>query len=488
MKRFAIFLGLCLALACPVAGATDTAEARKDCGNCGMDLDFSSRSRMVIIYADRSAAAVCSLHCAAALLKKHGSVHVHSLKVADYGTGELTDAAKATWVIGGAEKGVKTSQPKWAFVREEDARNFVREHGGDVTPFDQVMKAAAEEVEDMEAPHEHGAHMGHDVGHAHPGAQMLYNPAFGDDIYHTHPAGMWMVNYKFMRMDMGGLRVGTKDVPVDQVIPVQGTPFGFMMAPTRMTMDMHMVMAMYGVTDRLTLMGMATYPAYEMEMLMNMGMGMGNVREPPMRTSGIGDTEVRGIYGIDGHLVASLGLGIPTGDIKQEFGTMGRTFRAPYGMQLGSGTFDLKPAFTYNALSADAAWNWGAQAGYTAHLGKNDADYSRGDSAKVTGWIQRAFGPASAWLRLAYDKTGRIRGRDAEIQKLLDPDPTVGASSPGADPDNYGGQRIDGLIGVSITKGCFSAGVEGGVPLYQELNGLQLETDWLLTVGFQSMF
>jgi len=61
-------------------------------------------------------------------------------------------------------------------------------------------------------------------------------------------------------------------------------------------------------------------------------------------------------------------------------------------------------------------------------------------------------------------------------------------SMPDADPNNYGGQRLDGLIGVSYTKGPFSFGVEGGLPFYQNLNGLQLKTSWLLNAAFQVMF
>jgi len=32
---------------------------------------------------------------------------------------------------------------------------------------------------------------------------------------------------------------------------------------------------------------------------------------------------------------------------------------------------------------------------------------------------QRAFGPVIGWLRMAFNDTGEIRGRDTEIQKLL---------------------------------------------------------------------
>jgi hypothetical protein len=290
-----------------------------------------------------------------------------------------------------------------------------------------------------------------------------------------------MVNYKFMHMDMSGLRDGTTDVPVDKVSPIGSKPYGYMMTPTRMTMDMHMLMVMYGVTDRITVMAMANYQANKMDMLMNMGMG--NMSMSPMRTSGFGDTELRGIYKINGYLIGSLGLSLPSGDIDKEFETMGMRFRAPYDMQLGSGTYDLKPALTYNVLSDDAKWNWGAQAMYTYHIGKNKNGYSLGDSFKVTSWLQRALGPVTSWFRLAFNDTGRIKGQDPEIQKLLDS--VTGAPTPDADPHNYGGQRLDGLIGVSYAKGPVSFGVEGGVPFYQYLNGLQLKTKWVLNAGLQ---
>jgi hypothetical protein len=217
-----------------------------------------------------------------------------------------------------------------------------------------------------------------------------------------------------------------------------------------------------------------------------MNMGMGDKREPNMRTSGLGDTEVRAIYKISKYFTGSLGLSIPTGGIEKEFVTMKMRFRDPYDMQLGSGSYDLKPAITYSALSDDAKWNWGAQAMYTWHTAKNDNDWSYGDSLKVTGWLQRAFGPVSSWLRLAYSDTGRIKGSDPEIDKLLVP--VMGAPTPDADPDNYGGQRLDGMLGLSLLKGPVSIGVEAGMPLYQDLNGLQLKTKWFFNAGVQVMF
>ena len=483
MKNIFMLLVLCLLLTSVSAGATDRVEAPGTCAQCGMDRNVFARTRVLITYTDGTTVGVCSLHCAADEMQKNKGRQVGSIMVADYTTTELTDARTAVWVAGGTKAGVMTSVPKWAFAKAEEARQFVQANGGRITTFEEVLKAANEELTDQASTPGDHQHMGHDMSHMGLGAQMVFNPAFGDDIYHTHPAGMWMANYRFMHTSMRGLGAGTSNVSTDHVIPATGTQYGFMMAPTEMTMDMHMVMVMYGLTDRLTLMGMANYQENRMEMLMNMGMG--DIASSPMRTSGIGDTELRGLYQISKCLVGSLGLNIPTGDTKQEFTTMGMTFRAPYDMQLGSGTYDLKPALTYNALSDDALWNWGAQASYSYRTGKNNG-YSLGDNVKVIGWLQRALGPASTWLRLAYNDTGRIKGRDPEIDKLLDP--MMGASTPDADPYNYGGERLDGFVGASVTFGPLSLGVEGGIPLYQYLNGLQLKNDWYLTAGIQGMF
>lgn len=476
MSRSIYFLTMLLMLSCSSSFA-GVVESPASCRQCMMDRSRSAQTRVLISYDDGSSSGLCSISCAATELKQNKDKQVKSFQVADYSTSELIEAQEATWVVGGSKEGGMNSPAKWAFARRETAQSFVTENGGELSTFAQLM---------VLADRQEGAGSGKtpDHRHYHPGGQMLFNPAFADDIYHAHPAGMWMANYKYMRMVQNGLRNGTTDVPAQNATPVGNQPFGFMMAPTSMTMEMHMVMLMYGVNDRLTLMGMGSYLVNEMKMVMNMGTG--NVPDSPMRSSGMGDTELRGIYRISPDLSASLGIGLPTGDIDQEVVTMGRTFRAPYDMQLGSGTVDLKPALTYSALDDDVLWNWGGQASYTWRAGRNGNGYSLGDNAKAVTWLQRALGPAASWLRLSYNYTGRIDGRDGEIDKLLDA--VDGAPTPDADPNNYGGHRIDGFVGVSWTAGLVSIGVEAGIPFYQYLNGLQLKNDWYLSTGVQGMF
>lgn len=447
------------------------------CNVCGMSRETFASSRMLIEYRDGSKVGVCSIQCAAADMVLNLGKFPNSVWVADYDTRNLIDARTAVWVIGGKKPGVMTNNAKWAFRDKTDADNFVAANGGQITSFDEAIRLAYKGTTDEKSAHHEGhGRIGHDTG-----SQLMFNPAFGDEMYHIHPAGMWMVGYKFMRTVKHGLRNGRDNIDQNSVSPVGHKPFGYMMTPTNMVMDMQMLMVMHGVTDRLTLMVMGNYTAMKMDMLMNMGMG--NKDDPPMRTNGIGDTELTASYGIMKYLVASLGMSIPTGSINETASMMGKQYRAPYDMQLGSGTFDLKPSLTYNAVSDDSNWNWGAQATYIYHVGQNYADYSLGDSLKLTTWLKRAFGNANSWLRVAYTHTNSISGHDWEIDRA-----NKFAPAPDADPTNYGGHRLDALIGLGYAKGPVSFGVEGGIPVYEYVNGLQLKTDWMLTLGFQAMF
>ena len=69
-------------------------------------------------------------------------------------------------------------------------------------------------------------------------------------------------------MDMEGLLDGTDSVDTKDIFgalmgPTKDPRFPYMMAPTEMTMDMVMGMAMYGFTERLTGMLMVNYLSNE---------------------------------------------------------------------------------------------------------------------------------------------------------------------------------------------------------------------------------
>ncbi|MGC2061788.1 MAG: nitrous oxide reductase accessory protein NosL [Thermodesulfovibrionales bacterium] len=120
-------------------------KLHKNCKHCNMDREKFNFSRMLIEYEDGTSVGLCSIHCAAVELNRNKGKKVRSLLVADYTTKKLTDARTATWVIGGKQQGVMTSVAKWAFIKAEDAKKFVRENGGKIATFDEAMRAAKDE-------------------------------------------------------------------------------------------------------------------------------------------------------------------------------------------------------------------------------------------------------------------------------------------------------------------------------------------------------
>jgi nitrous oxide reductase accessory protein NosL len=62
--------------------------------------------------------------------------------VADFGTKGLIDAEKAFWILGGSKPGVMSKRGKWAFEKKENAEAFIKSDGGTLASFDDVIKAA----------------------------------------------------------------------------------------------------------------------------------------------------------------------------------------------------------------------------------------------------------------------------------------------------------------------------------------------------------
>jgi hypothetical protein len=115
-------------------------------------------------------------------------------------------------------------------------------------------------------------------------------------IHHSHGDGDWMVEYRFMRMSMGDLldgtdTVNTKDISgvIPGMPPMKDPSKQYRLAPIDMTMDMHMLMLMYGLTESTSLMAMASYRDNEMDIVMHTPMGD---RFATTKTDGLGDALV----------------------------------------------------------------------------------------------------------------------------------------------------------------------------------------------------
>ncbi|WP_300376533.1 transporter [Henriciella sp.] len=316
---------------------------------------------------------------------------------------------------------------------------------------------------------------------------------------HRHAEGEWMVSYRYMRMNMDGNRLGTDSISPDEIVTTQpnrfagqpGQPPTLRVVPEDMQMNMHMAGFMYGLSDRVTLMLMGNYVTSSMNHITYQG-GMGTTRLGGFTTEveGIGDTSVTAIIGLDDgstpdrQLNLNLGLSLPTGSIEETdtiLTPMGMTPtpRLPYPMQTSSGTWDAKAALTW--WQKKGQWSFGSQGSALVRLDDNDAGYALGDRYEATAWL--AYEPLH-WASVS----GRIKGVS---QGSIDgSDPNIVAPVQTANPDNQGGETVEALLGLNLVgqQGALRGqrlAFEVGLPLYRDLNGLQLETDTTFTVGWQ---
>jgi hypothetical protein len=127
---------------------------------------------------------------------------------------------------------------------------------------------------------------------------------------HIHREGGLMASYRYMFMRMG------QNYDASSKISDTEARAGYMMAPTDMDMQMHMLGLMYAPTDKLTLGLMTNYQENSMSMVNAM-----NVKSS-MKSSGWGDTQLSGYYSVyreptnSAHI--GLGLSAPTGSIDEK--------------------------------------------------------------------------------------------------------------------------------------------------------------------------
>jgi hypothetical protein len=180
---------------------------------------------------------------------------------------------------------------------------------------------------------------------------------------------------------------------------------------------------------------------------------------------------------------------LPSGNIDKHGDTPLGNVVLPYPMQIGSGSCDLTSGLTYNGMREN--WSWGGQVGGTFRLEKNDENYSLGDRFQSSIWVARRWNKnLSTSLRVNGQAWDNIDGADSRIGRF---NPMGVPLVSTAQPELRGGSRIDILLGANF---IFQEGVlkdhrlaiEAGLPVQQNLDGPQLETDWSITIGWQKVF
>lgn len=298
---------------------------------------------------------------------------------------------------------------------------------------------------------------------------------------HMHHKDEWMISYRLMNMTMDGMRDGTTELTsVDVLTASAANPTNYIVTPTKMNTQMHMLGGMYAPSDDLTLMVMGSYLIRTMDHLTDAATTF------TTRSEGIGDTKVAGLirlYDDDiNHVHVNAGINLPTGSIEETDGTPAAPSgtRLPFKMQLGSGTLDLMPGVTYTGNKDHLGW--GAQYQAMLPIGRNSNDYSLGDMHQISSWGSYRFADwISASVRLTGKSEAKIDGNQLN--------PIMPAMIPTTDPDHYGGEKLDLGFGVNLAgQGTFRGhrlGVEFVAPIYQNLNGPQLQDSASLMVGYQ---
>jgi hypothetical protein len=171
------------------------------------------------------------------------------------------------------------------------------------------------------------------------------------------------------------------------------------------------------------------------------------------------------------------------------------TSRAFYAMQLGTGTFDVMPGVVYAGKLEK--WSWGlsyrgrfpltvnsqslegnpvqaAKDLLAAGIAFDQQGYRYGDLHEFCGWGGYTWIPGlTTTFRVNASLQGPIRGFD----------PNIRGKAQAANPNFYGGQRVE-LFGGATISGKFiglddmTVALEAGIPVYQNLNGPQLSKNW----------
>ena len=350
-------------------------------------------------------------------------------------------------------------------------------------------------------------------------ALSIANSAHSEHLHHAHhhgagaPAGVmfdhvlpkagdFMVGYRYQYVNQAGATQNGTSLVNDATLVNQAcAPQKCFVTPQEMSMNMHMLDLMVAPTDWLTLMLMPQF----MDMHMTMRPLDGAPETPSMTTplgaaiihaghehttGGLGDTGMYALLSLfktDAQQInLSLGVTAPTGDAgiqlrdthKVDLGFI------HYGMQLGSGTWDFKPAVTYTASVED--WSFGTQLNGTKRMeSHNKAGFAFGDIFQATAWGSYSW---TNWLatsvRGVYTLEGALQGayRGAYHQ--------IGSMDYG---QNYGGRFVDVGFGlnVSMPSGSLQGnrlGFEWLQPVHNDANGYQLPRNGALAATWSYAF
>ena len=158
-------------------------------------------------------------------------------------------------------------------------------------------------------------------------------------------------------------------------------------------------------------------------------------------------------------------------------------------MQIGSGTYDMLLKTTYtkyvdiNIFGYNHSLSLGGQLSSVLRTGKNSNGYRLGNTLTVTAWVSRLITEyISVSGRITRYSQSDIEGTDSDLMVNMSP-----SNSTNTGLINY---KVSGGLNFKLNdrfKGVRAA-VEVSMPLYQNVNNIQLGTDSIVTIGIQHLF
>lgn len=279
------------------------------------------------------------------------------------------------------------------------------------------------------------------------------------------------IAYSWERFRAQGLAADRRDVTPDYARDV----LGFSQTPRSLQVTVHRFQLAYAPHPRVTLVAELPFLQKELETVDAFGM------RSEVQTDGVGDIGFAVIVpfirkGNESSQV-HIGFDAPSGAYRRG----GDDMRLPYDSQIGNGTWDFEWGWTYRGEYARLSW--GGQALGRHPLGRNGVDYREGSRFAVTGWgALRVVSDISVSFRSEWVKQNNIEGFDQTLRPSFDP---------AENPNLRGGERITLAPGLSLGLPQLSGqrlAVEVGIPVYQRLDGPQLERDWTIKTEWQWVF
>ena len=296
-----------------------------------------------------------------------------------------------------------------------------------------------------------------------------------------------MIEYKYINMYMSGNRAGTTNLTNQQAFTIgQALGTNNLATPTSMTMEMHMLHMMYGWSDCVTAYIMPMWTANTMDHLRgNPFPPNGALVDTPFTThnSGFDDLAMGALWQFDEgpchQWIFNFGFSLPTGNLDGTTtiptGVVAQEY--PYPMRRGSGTVDLRPGITYKRFFDHGSF--GAQFQTDIPLGKNNESYRVGEEFRLNAWYSHLW---VDWFATSF----RVEGLWKENYHGADPQLQAGAAIISTNrADMRGGEWVNfGYGAMILLKNGHLINFEAVHPVYQDLDGIQLETDWTMNLSW----